>query len=133
MGNTETQLTVDRPFCNLPGLRVVQADPLALVVRDAYSVAPGHTLVIPRRHLGSFFELQEAEREAALSLLQKAQAELQREFAADGYTIGINDGKAAGQTVAHVHLHLIPRRHGDVKDPRGGIRWVLPATARYWE
>jgi diadenosine tetraphosphate (Ap4A) HIT family hydrolase len=105
---------------------------LAVVVRDAYAVAPGHTLVIPRRHVGSFFELQHAERIAMPSLLDQARADVEREFAPDGYTIGIDDGAAAGQTVPHVHRHLIPRHRGDVEDPRGSVRWVLPANARYW-
>jgi diadenosine tetraphosphate (Ap4A) HIT family hydrolase len=105
---------------------------LAVVVRDAYPVAPGHKLVIPRRHVESFFELQHAEQIAMLSLLDQARNDVELEFAPDGYTIGINDGAAAGQTVPHVHLHLIPRHRGDVEDPRGGVRWVLPALARYW-
>lgn len=124
--------TVDCPFCSPPETRIVHGHALAVVVRDAYPVAPGHTLVIPRRHAGSFFELHPSEQAAMLSLLDQARADLEREFVPDGYTIGINDGAAAGQTVPHVHLHLIPRHRGDVDDPMGGIRWVLPAKARYW-
>ena len=105
---------------------------MAVVVRDAYPVAPGHTLVIPRRHVGSFFELHHSEQVAMLTLVDRARQGLEREFAPDGYTIGVNDGAAAGQTVPHVHMHLIPRHRGDVDDPRGGIRWVLPLKARYW-
>jgi len=120
------------PFCSLPEARIVIADPAAVVVRDAYPVAAGHTLVIPRRHVGFFFELDQSEQIAMLTLLDRARTGLEREFAPHGYTIGINDGRAAGQTVPHVHMHLIPRHHGDVEDPRGGIRWVLPAKARYW-
>lgn len=130
--NRWTMASTQCPFCSLPPTRIVRANDLALVVRDAYPVAPGHTLIIPRRHAGSFFELRDAEQQAMLDLLRLAQAELQDEFAPDGYTVGINDGAAAGQTVPHVHLHLIPRRHGDVEDARGGIRWVVPAKARYW-
>lgn len=120
------------PFCSLPEVRIVHRHELAVVVRDAYPVAPGHSLVIPRRHAASYFELRPAEQAARLSLLDAARSALAREFAPDGYTIGINDGAAAGQTVPHVHLHLIPRHHGDVPDARGGVRWVLPAKARYW-
>jgi diadenosine tetraphosphate (Ap4A) HIT family hydrolase len=123
---------VDCPFCSLPETRIVHVHDLAVVVRDAYPVAPGHSLVIPRRHVGSFFELHPSEQAAMLSLLDQAQVDLEREFAPDGYTVGINNGVAAGQTVPHVHLHLIPRHRGDVDDPRGGVRWVLPAKARYW-
>lgn len=120
------------PFCALPTDRIRLQNDLAVVIRDAFPVAPGHTLVIPRRHAGSFFELGDAERSAMLGLLAEAQQEIAREFAPDGYTIGINDGPAAGQTVPHVHLHLIPRHEGDHPNPRGGVRWVLPERARYW-
>lgn len=105
---------------------------MAVVVRDAYPVAPGHTLVIPRRHVGSFFELHRSEQAAMLTLVDRARLDLERDFTPDGFTIGVNDGAAAGQTVPHVHMHLIPRHLGDVDDPRGGIRWVLPLKARYW-
>lgn len=132
MANAAIELSADCPFCNLPELRIVHANVLAVAVRDAYPVAPGHTLAIPRRHAGSFFELHPSEQAAMLSLLDQARVALDGEFAPDGYTIGINEGAAAGQTVPHVHLHLIPRHRGDVEDPRGGIRWVLPAKARYW-
>lgn len=125
--------TADCPFCTLPAARIVDRHPLALTVRDAYPVTPGHTLIIPLRHVGSFFDLHEPEQLAMLNQLDRARRQLQDEFAADGYTIGINDGRAAGQTVPHVHLHLIPRRAGDVPDPRGGVRWVIPGMARYWD
>lgn len=132
---TECQVdksTTDCPFCNLPESRIVHGHRLAVAVRDAYPVAPGHTLVIPRRHVGSFFELLPSEKVAMMELLDQARADVELCLAPDAFTIGINDGVAAGQTVPHVHLHLIPRRVGDVDDPRGGIRWVLPANAKYW-
>lgn len=120
------------PFCSLPNERVVLSNISGLVVRDAYPVSPGHTLIIPRRHLGSFFELDLGERQDLLSLLDKAKAELQITHRPQGYNIGINDGPAAGQTVPHLHIHLIPRYTDDVPDPRGGIRWVIPEKAKYW-
>jgi len=121
------------PFCSLPDERIVDREPLGLVLRDAYPVSPGHTLVIPTRHVGSFFELDEAERAVLLNLLARAREGLEREFKPDGYNIGINDGAPAGQTVPHLHIHLIPRYQGDLSDPRGGVRWVIPDKARYWE
>jgi diadenosine tetraphosphate (Ap4A) HIT family hydrolase len=120
------------PFCALPAERILLLADEALVIRDAFPVSPGHTLVIPRRHIGSFFELTDAERACMVELLAKAKAELDRSFQPDGFNIGINDGAAAGQTVPHLHLHLIPRYRGDAPDPRGGVRWVLPAKAKYW-
>ncbi|NJD26383.1 MAG: HIT family protein [Betaproteobacteria bacterium] len=104
----------------------------ALAIRDAYPVSPGHTLIIPRRHVDSFFAATADERLAMFELLDRTRTELEQELAPAGYNIGINDGQAAGQTVAHLHLHFIPRFNSDIEDPRGGIRWVLPTKARYW-
>jgi diadenosine tetraphosphate (Ap4A) HIT family hydrolase len=89
-------------------------------------------LVIPKRHTGSFFDLSEKERGELLSLLDRAKLVLDEEFHPQGYNIGINDGAAAGQTVPHLHVHLIPRFDGDLPDPRGGVRWVIPDKAKYW-
>lgn len=102
------------------------------VIRDAFPVSPGHTLVISKRHLGSFFDLSDDERNGLMALLAEAKLGTEAEFAPAGYNIGINDGPAAGQTVPHLHIHLIPRFADDLPDPRGGVRWVIPAKARYW-
>jgi len=120
------------PFCALPAARIVEGNDLAVWVYDSYPVSPGHSLVIPRRHVGSFFETTEAERSAVLSLLDRARASVGDQHSPDGYNIGINDGPAAGQTVPHLHIHLIPRYAGDRADARGGVRWVLPEKAKYW-
>lgn len=103
-----------------------------LVVRDAYPVSPGHTLIIPKRHVGSFFELSGDERSELLALLDAAKSNLEQEFKPQAYNIGINDGAAAGQTIPHLHIHLIPRYEGDRPDPRGGVRWIIPEKADYW-
>lgn len=120
------------PFCTLPASRTVIADAHAIVIRDGFPISPGHTLVIPRRHIGSFFETTADERASLLSLLDEAQRALAAELNPDGWNIGINDGTAAGQTVPHLHIHLIPRYAGDSTDPRGGVRWVMPEKADYW-
>jgi len=109
------------------------ANDLAIAVRDAFPVSSGHTLVIPRRHVISFFDATHDERESMLSLVTCAREQIDSEFSPSGYNIGINDGLSAGQTILHLHIHLIPRFSGDVEDPRGGVRWVLPNKARYWE
>ena len=83
--------------------------------------------------MASFFEITDAERTDLMSLLAAARDELERQFHPAGYNIGINDGTAAGQTVPHLHIHLIPRYTGDAVDPRGGVRWVLPDKAAYWD
>jgi diadenosine tetraphosphate (Ap4A) HIT family hydrolase len=120
------------PFCSLPSSRVMGQTPLALWIRDAFPVSPGHSLVIPRRHIGSFFEATPQERDEMLALLDAAREAALAEFRPDGFNVGINDGAAAGQTVPHLHMHLIPRYRGDRADPRGGVRWVLPDKADYW-
>lgn len=120
------------PFCTLPSVRIADENELAVWLYDGFPVSPGHSLIIPKRHVGSFFDASHEERLAIFELLGKAQTVVEREFRPDGYNIGINDGHAAGQTVPHLHIHLIPRYTGDVADPRGGVRWVIPEKADYW-
>lgn len=99
---------------------------------DAFPVADGHTLVVPRKHVSTMFELTTPEQNAIWELVARVRERLLAEMQPDGFNIGINDGLAAGQTVMHAHIHIIPRRHGDVPDPRGGIRWVISDNAPYW-
>ena len=120
-------------FCNLSSTDIVIANELAVVSRDSYPVSPGHTLVIPKRHVGSFFDTTKDERLALLELIDQAKLALDSEFHPAAYNLGLNDGPAAGQSIPHVHFHLIPRYEGDRTDARGGVRWVLPEKAKYWE
>ncbi|MGF6261915.1 diadenosine tetraphosphate (Ap4A) HIT family hydrolase [Paraburkholderia youngii] len=120
------------PFCDIHRSRIVGENELAFWIMDGYPVSPGHSLVIPKRHVGSFFEVTKDERECLLALLDDAKDAAVRSYRPDGFNIGINDGLSAGQTVPHLHIHLIPRFKGDLLDPRGGVRWVLPAKADYW-
>ncbi len=120
------------PFGSLPEARVLFRNGDAIGFRDAYPVTPGHTLVIPLRHVPSFFDATFEERNSMFELLEMARKQIESEFAPAGYNIGINDGAAAGQTVGHLHIHLIPRYPGDMVDPRGGVRWVIPERADYW-
>jgi len=120
------------PFCNLAIDRIVMHNDVGSVVRDAFPVAIGHTLIIPKRHMTSLFDATAAEAAGLFTLLQQAKAELQQTLRPAGFNIGINDGAAAVQTVPHLHVHLIPRYQGDSPDPRGGVRWVLPEKADYW-
>lgn len=120
------------PFCCIGPDRVLVRDEYAFVIRDGFPISPGHSLIIPSRHVVSFFEVAEVERSSMLSLLNITKLQLDREFHPDAYNIGINDGQAAGQTVPHLHIHIIPRYAGDCSDPRGGVRWILPELADYW-
>jgi diadenosine tetraphosphate (Ap4A) HIT family hydrolase len=121
------------PFCPPREHEVLETHPLAVAIKDSYPLTRGHSLVVPRRHVSSFFELTADERLAILELLDRSKVMLDSEYAPDAYNIGINDGAAAGQTVMHLHVHLIPRYKGDADDPRGGVRWILPAKAAYWK
>jgi diadenosine tetraphosphate (Ap4A) HIT family hydrolase len=121
------------PFCTLPLERIIDSNEFGVAIRDGFPVSPGHTLVIPKRHIGSWFEISNDEQRGLLDLLARAKTDLQEEFKPDGYNIGINDGPAAGQTVPHLHMHLIPRYKGDQEDSRGGVRWIIPEKAKYWE
>lgn len=121
------------PFCGTALADVIAEHPLALAKSDGYPLSRGHTLIIPRRHVASFFDCTPEERVAMLELLDAAKGRIDHLHRPDGYNIGINNGVAAGQTVMHLHIHLIPRYTGDRADPRGGVRWIIPEKAAYWE
>jgi len=119
-------------FCDVPQARVLAENELAFAVADKFPVTPGHTLVIPKRHVADYFELGQAEVKAVHFLL--AQLKSQRQLddpLVEGFNVGINSGAAAGQTVFHCHMHLIPRRQGDVERPAGGVRHTLPGKGHY--
>ena len=121
-------------FCDrLDGGNQIAENALAVAFPDAFPLTPGHCLVIPRRHESDFLALTSEEQAAVWALVAPVRRYVEAAWIPDGYNIGINVGEAAGQTVAHAHLHVIPRRRGDVADPRGGIRWIIPGRARYWE
>ncbi|MBP6017912.1 MAG: HIT domain-containing protein [Burkholderiaceae bacterium] len=118
------------PFCRVNDNEILR-NSLAYVRRDVNPVTPGHLLIIPVRHVASYFETTDQERVALLQLLTQAKGWLEENHAPSGYNIGINVGEAAGQTIPHVHVHLIPRYLGDVTNPRGGVRGVIPAKQSY--
>lgn len=113
------------PFCDL-GERVLAENGLAVAVRDFEPASAGHTLVIPKRHSSSFFDLTAEEIAACHALLRSERDAIAKMHRPDGYNIGINDGESAGQSIPHTHWHLIPRYRGDHPDPRGGVRHVIP-------
>jgi len=121
-------------MCELAGGReLIASNTLAAAFADGFPLTPGHTLVVPRRHESDFLALSPAERAAIWALVPDVCRHIETRHHPDGYNIGVNVGEAAGQTVGHAHLHVIPRYRGDVEDPRGGIRWIIPGKARYWE
>lgn len=121
----------DCPFCRLSPERIIDSNAHALMVADAFPVSPGHTLVILRRHIADFFGATSEEIASVYELLQRAKNRLDRDLMPAGYNIGVNIGTAAGQTVLHVHVHLIPRYAGDIQNPIGGVRNILPGKGAY--
>jgi len=121
------------PFCTLTSSAIILDNDHAMSIYDGFPVSPGHMLILPKRHMTSLFEASFEERTALFDLLAESRGLLLGEYGPDGFNIGINEGSAAGQTVMHLHIHLIPRYAGDKADPRGGVRWILPEKAIYWE
>ena len=120
------------PLLPLEKSRILLENDSAAAIADRFPITEGHTLVVPKRHVGSLFDLSEGEQAAIWMLVALVRDKLKTELAANGFNVGVNDGTAAGQTVMHAHVHVIPRRNGDVIDPRGGVRWVIPDRASYW-
>lgn len=111
--------------------QVVCENEYAVAIYDGYPVGIGHTLVVPKRHVESLFELTQNELNDICSLIVESKNVLDSKYHPNGYNIGVNEGRAAGRTVDHVHIHIIPRYVGDVEDPRGGIRGVIPDKKIY--
>jgi diadenosine tetraphosphate (Ap4A) HIT family hydrolase len=126
------QMSDTCPFCEPDPDRIWFDNPIGMVLWDAFPVTQGHSLVVPKQHAASICDLSPDDQAALWQLAAEARQRLDEDLHPDGFNIGLNDGVAAGQTVMHAHIHIIPRRKGDVVDPRGGIRWVLPEKARYW-
>lgn len=120
------------PFHPVPPDRVVFESARCLAFLDGFPLTEGHTLVAPKIVAPSLYDLAPDLQAELWVAAREARARLVARFHPDGFNIGLNDGAAAGQTVPHVHIHLIPRYRGDVPDPRGGIRWIIPARAAYW-
>lgn len=120
------------PFCHLrPTIELLCETATALAFLDGYPVSKGHTLIIPKRHVASYFELTNHEQQALWAVTNHCKELLQKRFNPDGFNVGINVGEAAGQSIFHVHIHIIPRYNGDVENPRGGVRGVIPNKQKY--
>ena len=120
------------PFCKAGSERdIIASSSLSIAFFDGFPVSRGHTLIIPRRHVASFFDLTKEEQLDILELADNVKIILEEKFHPDGYNVGVNIGEAAGQSIFHVHMHLIPRYKGDVPNPRGGVRGVIPTKQNY--
>lgn len=121
------------PFCRPESWRIRLETEVGLAIEDLFPVGEGHTLVIPRAHVRTIYDLAEEDQAALWELTRTVRDDLVEDLRPDGFTIGLNEGMAAGQSVDHTHIHVIPRFLGDVPDPTGGIRAIFPQRARYWE
>jgi diadenosine tetraphosphate (Ap4A) HIT family hydrolase/HKD family nuclease len=121
----------DSPFMEVPASQWIAANRSAFVIADRFPVSPGHALVVPRRVIATWWEATDEERADMLALVDEVKRQLDAELMPDGYNVGFNAGEAAGQTVDHMHIHVIPRYHGDMSDPRGGVRHVIPSKGNY--
>ena len=116
------------PFC---AQNIVIETGLIYVRNDNFPVSRGHCLVIPKRHVETWFDMSKEERQEAFELIDQVKTMLDEKYAPDGYNIGMNCGESAGQTVPHAHIHVIPRYKGDMENPRGGVRGVIPEKQSY--
>jgi len=119
------------PFCHNVANRIIEVNEHAFSILDAFPVSSGHTLIVSRRHVCSYFDLEEKEIMAMFNLVHQAKNRLVKSHNSNAFNIGINIGSSAGQTIPHVHIHLIPRYPGDVDNPIGGVRNVIPGKAIY--
>ncbi len=124
-------LGVSSVFLEIPRSRWVAENELAFAIRDAFPVTEGHTLVITKRVVPTWFDASPEEQAAILRLIDEVKRQLDETLEPDGYNVGFNAGEAAGQTVMHLHVHVIPRYRGDMDDPRGGVRHVIPSKGNY--
>jgi len=121
------------PFCNLSITQIIAQNDLAIAIYDKFPVNEGHILIISKRHFAYFFDATVEEMMALWELISKVKKELDERFKPDGYNVGVNVGEAAGQTIFHLHIHVIPHYKGDVDSPRGGIRKIKPSLVPYLE
>ena len=118
------------PFCNLEREKILETE-MSFAIYDGFPVNEGHALIIPKRHTANYFDLSLEEQKDCIELLNRVKGIVQEKYNPAGFNVGININEAAGQTVPHVHIHLIPRYEGDVEEPRGGVRGVVPDKRKY--
>ena len=119
----------DCPFCR--SQEIVIENEWAYADYDSYPVSPGHCLIITRRHVAEYFQATEEEKAAIWALVDEMKVIIDRDYKPDGYNVGVNIGVAGGQSVPHIHIHMIPRYKGDMENPRGGVRGVIPHKQKY--
>jgi len=122
---------LDCIFCNMDKSRIIMENELAYAIYDMFPVSNGHILIIPKQHFKDYFDIDNQAKNELWILVDKCKKIIEKKYNPDGYNIGINCGEAAGQTVMHLHIHLIPRYKGDTENPRGGVRGAIPGKRMY--
>jgi len=122
---------LDCIFCNIEKNRIVLENKIAYAIYDNFPVSQGHMLIIPKKHFNNYFDTDQYTKDKMWELLDSCKELIDRKFIPDAYNIGINCGEAAGQSVMHFHIHLIPRYAGDIANPKGGVRGVIPDKRIY--
>ena len=122
---------MDCVFCGIQKDRIIYQDSLWIAILDGYPVSEGHTLLIPKRHCETYFDLNQVELGTLIGAIDHVKEMLDSKYKPNGYNIGMNCGEAAGQTIMHCHIHIIPRYNGDCEDPRGGVRGVIQSKQKY--
>ena len=119
------------PFCNISKDQIIKENKFVYAIYDKYTVNRGHILIITKEHIKDYFEASPEVKKSLFGLMEECKIYLDDKYNPDGYNIGLNCGKEAGQTIMHLHLHLIPRYNGDIEDPTGGVRGVIPEKRVY--
>ena len=123
---------IECPFCNLKeGIEIISETESCIAFYDGFPVNPGHALIIPKRHVSNYFELTRDEVLEMQEMLWYVKKVIDERYHPDGYNIGVNVNESAGQSIFHVHMHLIPRYKGDMENPKGGVRGVIPCKQKY--
>ena len=127
-----SNLTEECLFCNKKKQNIIYSSEFVYVVRDSFPVTKFHSLIIPHRHISNFFDLDKDElKDLSITLKKQRQSILSLDKKITAFNVGVNAGKDAGQSIMHCHIHLIPRRNGDIENPRGGVRGVIPSKQKY--
>ena len=127
-----SNLTEECLFCNKKKQKIIYSSNLIYVVRDSFPVTKFHSLIIPHRHVSNFFDLNKDElKDLSVALKKERESLLNLDKKITAFNVGVNSGKDAGQSIMHCHIHLIPRRKGDIENPRGGVRGVIPSKQKY--
>ena len=120
-------------FCSIPEEKIIKKYEHWIIIRDGFPITKDHTLIIPKKHIAKCEQLNVFQWTELFYVINDVVSQLKKDIGMIDFNVGINDGPLAGQTIKHLHVHIIPRFEGDCEDPRGGVRWIMPEKANYWD